>query len=397
MERVFRFRASESRQFADPTHNGVTTHYLLVPAKDIPSGIAYDANARAPNISKRVYKDILKSLQNADGSPENTFHLKNRGITIIANSVAKVQEKVFDVHIHPEESQGIVDGGHTYEIIQEAKRIEKTKGEPCLADKQLVLVEIREGVPSNWIVDISQGLNTSVQVKAMSLGNLAGHFEWLKQAIGDEPYAGEIAWSENDEGKHDAIDILQMMICLNIELFPPDKGVHPIIAYSGKQSVLNKYEKDQEAFRRMSAVLKDILRFHDMIHITGPQLYNKAKSSNKAGALKFVNYKSKRCNYPFAGVFEADHELERGAIFPILSAFRWYLRQEGANGEVQWVGSFENVKRAWERVGGKLMEATREQCADMSYNIQSVGKSKVHWSRMLEMVELDYYKNQKDV
>lgn len=393
MERVYRFRVMDSRQFPDPVHREITTHYLLVPARDMPGDIATDANARTPNTSKRIYKGILRSLQNLDDSPENTFHLKNRGITIIANRVVKVNQNEFDVHLDPEMSQGIVDGGHTYQIIQEAKQIEQTVGEPRLPDRQLVMVEVREGVSSSWVVDISRGLNTSMQVKEMSLDNLAGQFQWIKDIISDESYADEIAWSENEEGKHDAIDILRMMVCLNVQLFPLDSRTQPTIAYSSKQSVLDSYHKKPGSFKKMGSMLKDILSFYDTIQVSGPTLYNEFKRSNAVKSLKFFKHKPRFYNYPFAGVDEQDYELHRGAVFPILAAFRPYVCQATENSEMQWKGGFESVNRAWQGIGGELIYETDQSFKEMSDNIQTVGKSRLHWGKMLDMVRLHQQQN----
>ena len=67
--------------------------------------------------------------------------------------------------------------------------------------------------------EIAGGLNTSVQVQDMSLDNLEGLFEWIKDELKSEPYFERIAWKENQPGEFDARDIVSLLTKLNIYSF----------------------------------------------------------------------------------------------------------------------------------------------------------------------------------
>ena len=62
------------------------SHLFWVPAYTLVDGLSYDPNARKPNTRKHVYKKVDESLLNVS-CLENTFHLKNIGIVINADSV----------------------------------------------------------------------------------------------------------------------------------------------------------------------------------------------------------------------------------------------------------------------------------------------------------------------
>ena len=60
-----------------------------------------------------------------------------------------------------------------------------------------------------------------------------------------------------------------MMLCFNVALFRNDEEEHPIAAYEKKSTALKLFEKENGSFERMKPILKDILRFHDIVGETG--------------------------------------------------------------------------------------------------------------------------------
>ena len=194
------FRVAETRRVKHPIFSQIEKHHMLVKAVDLPEGIRKDANAReATGLRRMVYRDVQKSLMAEKSSP-GTFDLKNKGIVILAQSVTKRGEDMYEVKIG--DGQGIVDGGHTYEII-----CESNKGGNVPED-QYVEVQIRTGVPEDMITEISSGLNTGIAVKPHSIANLDGKFDWIKELVKDKPYHSRIAWRESDDGDYDVPDLL---------------------------------------------------------------------------------------------------------------------------------------------------------------------------------------------
>src|SRR5262245_53514822 len=248
--KTFVFPARLARRIPDPVFHdrfSMERHFLFVPVAKVPDDLPMDPNPRVPNIRRRVYKEVLESLLSADGM----FHLKHKGITLVAKSLEKHTEEGEDRYlVRLDEGHGILDGGHTYELIMEAKR----SGD--LPVDQYVKFELLTNVQPDMIPEIAGGLNTSVQVQDMSLENLSGSFKWLKEIIGKEHYFNKIAWRENEEGEFDARDLISLLTCFNVACFPNNvSDTQPVIAYEKKSSALKLFQDDQESFERLGPIV----------------------------------------------------------------------------------------------------------------------------------------------
>jgi hypothetical protein len=373
---AFVFRPFAARRIPDPNFKSnydAERHVFVMPVRAIPTDLPLDPNARRPNIRKRVYQEVKKILFNEEGEP-GTFHLKNKGITIIAESVTQKGDHEYLVKMR-RGVHGIVDGGHTYTLIAESI------DNPDLPETQFVQVEVRVGVPDQWIPEIAGGLNTSVQVQDMSLDHLAGRFAWLKAELKSEPYSNKIAWSENDPGEYDARDVLSLMLMFNTLLYPNDKDEHPVMAYEKKSLVLKAFEDDPVKFELMKPIIKDTLRFHDIVTKTARELWNKY-NGGRGGALAFME-KRERGQFPFIFTGEQSHyRLANGALYPILAAFRWYVVQDPTKGTLKWRDGFPALVDAWNEIGGELLKATHLESNDRGRNPNAIGKSRNHWANL---------------
>jgi hypothetical protein len=376
---TFELRPQLARRLPDPNFKniGIERHIFVVPSKTMPSNLPLDPNARRPNTNRRVYKIVEDSLLNRDCEP-NTFHLKNKGITIVADSVRQVQGNGAYEVVMISGKHGIVDGGHTYSLIQEHR------DDPELPDNQFITVEVLTGVPDHWIPDIAGGLNTSVQVQEMSLQTLAGKFEWLKMALKGQPFYPAIAWSENDPGEYDARDIISFLTMFNVALFPNSGDEHPIMAYEKKKTALDLYKNNQSSYERMKPILLEILTLHDRIRKDYVDIWNRTQGG-RAGNLAFSE-RRKKGKWDFTFIRErADFRMMTGALYPILASFRWYVVQEH-DGTMHWREEFTEVLKAWEGAAPSLLKATYDMSKQLGYNANAVGKSRPHWSNLHNIV-----------
>ncbi len=362
-----------ARRLPDPVYGNslkMERHLLFVPVRAVPEGLPLDPNARKPNISKRIYKDVERSLLEEDGSQPGSFHLKNKGITIVAESVEKLAEDQYQIIINS--GQGILDGGHTYELI--------CSHHADAPENQYVKLEVLTHVPVDWIVDIAGGLNTSVQVQEMSLNALAGKFDWLKDELKGEPYYSQIAWRENDPGDFDARDVIALLTCFDINSFSNEGQEHPVVAFSSKAQVLDRFNKSSESYQALRPILKNILHLHDTIRFTSREYWNQA--GGRFGRLGFVEQKKRgEFNRPFVGG-TAKSRLMNGALYPMLGAFRWMV-EAGPDGKtVGWRGGFDQVLEAWDRSAEDLMRITVQASQDLGGNPNTLGKSKNHWASL---------------
>lgn len=379
------FKTDYSRHYPDPLNKHYAPglfnieHYVfLCKAKGLPLHIPKDPNPRGQNTDREVYKEVRNSLLSRE---DLTFHLKNKGITILATSVDLSNDKQTAV-ITFMEGNGIVDGGHTYKIICENQ-------DEC-PENQYVKIEVLTGISSQMIDDIAGGLNTAVQVQVMSLANLTGRFKWIEQELSDMPYENQIVYRENTPGTYDVRDVVALLTLFNIEKYSEHSGTHPKLAYTSKKMSLDMYLKDEVSYQKLRPILKDILCLHDYVQIRGRDLYNK-KYAGKGAALAFFESRI-RGEYEFIFIGEQHKcRLFDGALYPILASFRFLVEQKPGNAVYSWkVGSFENVKKFFDVVGADLINLTKNTSDTRDRNPNAIGKDDNHWDNLYKTVALAY-------
>jgi hypothetical protein len=371
----FQFPSLYYRRLPDPNFKGVERHIMFVAVRDVPVDLPLDPNARVPNIRRSVYKEVRQSLMDSDGM----FHLKHKGITVIASAVEKKTENVYSVVIKP--GEGIVDGGHSYTLVIDPQTHDD------LPENQYVKFEILTNIEADWCADIAGGLNKSVQVQNFALDNLAGKFDWLKKLIAKEPYADRIAWRENEDGDLDARDLVSILTCFNIGKFPNAGGsdTQPVLAYEKKSAALKMYEDEAESYQKLKPIAKDIFRLYDTIRSEARNFWN--EEGGKFGALAFVECKKSGFLMPFTGE-QAEYRLMSGALYPILAAFRWMVEEDPNSGTYRWKGDFQRVIELWEESALELLKMTKQASEDLGYNPNAVGKNRGHWANLFARVAM---------
>lgn len=364
------------RRMPDPSIEGAYRHLFLVRAEDVPQGLPKSPNPRAQRIDRGIYKDVMRSLLNEEGT-ENTFHLKNKGITLLADQVREIDSSTFEVHFG--QDQGIVDGAHTYEIVLAGQERILESSENGAPVSQYVKLEVLTGVPQDLWVEIAGGLNTAVQVQEMSLANLKHRFDWIQELIAVEPYANRIAFKENEvEAAYDVRDIIVLLEMFNVIDYPNDGEEHPTKTYNNKGEVLDRYLADPDKYRQLAPILKDILYLHDHISLTARDKHN--ERGGRAGRLTFVDQKKRGAwEFVFTGK-QGPYRLNRAALFPMLGAFRWMVKSNGSGAE--WRGGFDQVLRIWDEAASELMRATQATSEEYGRKLTALGKSRNHWSTL---------------
>jgi AIPR protein len=376
------FRSQFARRIPDPVFRdqGVERHILFVNAREVPKGLPDSPNARVPNIRRTVYKEVRESLLSGDGK----FHLKHKGITLIASSVTKKGDsQVYTVTF--DKDQGLVDGGHSYQLLT-LDDLQKD-----IPENQFVKFEILTDVPSAWNADIAGGLNTSVQVQDMSLDNLKGDFDWLKKILKKEKYYSKIAWRENEDGDVDARDLVSLLLMFNVHLFKNDLGAgdtQPVIAYEKKSAALKMYEQDMrdggtKSFKKLAPIVRDIFTLHDVIGSDARYQWN--ESGGSFGNLSFVETRQTGFVMTFTGA-QVDYRLMSGALFPMLAAFRWMVEEK--KGEFAWRGGFDAVIRMWKKSALEMLQMTKQANDELGRNANAIGKSRNHWANLVARVAM---------
>ena len=390
--RVVQVAAKWSRRMQDPNFSGAETHYMLVPASELPDGLPLDANPREPNVNRPVYRDVSRSLRQEDDSIPGSFHLKHRGLTLVASAVTKSRAEhpdgldVFSLDFSGNGVYGIVDGGHSYEIVREANKAGATP------DDEFIKLEIMTGLDTESLVtDIAGGRNTSMQVQDKSLLDLNDEFQFLKDALASEGWAARVAWHEGQDGDVDVVDVIAAISCFDIASHP-NRNSHPVNAYRRKKSMLDRFQRDPDSYRRLSPVIRDILKLHDWIAFDSENRWQQvggvSGSGGKYGRLEMVeSVKPGRpeFEFPFLPSRHSAKRLRRPAVFPILASFRLLLVEDstavpiGQYQPVKWRKDFGEAMDLWEAAGGQLLRTFYEHWDSTGRDLHASGRSPALW------------------
>lgn len=380
----FTLNVRVARRLPDPLSNSTHAterHIFFVPVRSLPPGLPTDPSPRS---ARRwdIYKEVRASLLNQNCVP-GSFHLKNRGITIVARAVEKLEENEYEVHIGS--GQGVVDGANTYAVIREA-----------LADKsievpaqQFVKVEVITRLPETWVAEIANALNTSMQSQPDSMRHLAEAVGWLRDELADRRYFKSIAWSEEQRGDFDVKELLSVLTCFNTASYPNNGANHPVVAYDNRAVVLNSFEQDFKAaggraYKRLRPILREILVLHDVIQSEFPKFLR--QSTLPADGL-VESSGDKPFRFLFLGA-TGDERLARGPLYSILAAFRWLVDDDPTKEAVSWRGGFENVLRRWRELAPKFVQLSVERLREVEGGAEMLGKSVSHWGMLHREVAL---------
>ncbi len=385
--------------FSDPVTTGAQRRYIFyTPVLGLPTGIPLDPNPRAQDLNKLVWREIRKHLLNEEGvGTPNTFHLKNKGITIVASEV-RISDGKADIVFEP--GEGIVDGGHTYQLLLQAQQelLDLVDGKSNKRrPKQYVKFDVLTGLrPSLW-PEVSKGLNTSIQVQDYSLKNMEGKFDWLKELLATQTYRDDIAYRENEKKAYTVVDILAILDLFNARAFPNEGFDHPKRAYSGKKKVLKSYTLKPQQWESMRQLIPQILWFHDHVSMTAREIYNANNRGARGGKLVFIEQaKAGNQRFYFAGA-EGENSIMRSALFPILAAFRTQVEYNTRTDEYYWVDGFDSVKSLWSSTCSDLIKLTRKLSEELGRDVSYIGRSTSHWSNLHSLVAKKSVSHKKTV
>lgn len=367
---------------------GYRDYFAVVDIKHLPDLSDWrKINVRAPKLTGSVPKAIRDSVR---GNPE-MFLFMNRGIVLSVESVhfdnrtSELTITMTDRNLH-----GLLDGGHTYNILMEERG--------SLQLPQYVRLEILEGFSQEEVPEVVDARNTSNQVRDQSLMELQGHFEKLKQAIADRPYAELIAYKEyellDDQTPKpiDVREVIAILTCFDREHF--DERTHPINAYRSKAAMLQHFKDNPKSFDKIYPLADDILQLYDYIQLHLPDLYNKARAKGgdvtggKFGRLTGVTVHNgkRRAKLLFIGK-ESRYGVPAGFVYPMLAAFRALL--EDKSRRYGWGKSLDPFKLLQGQLGEMLAD-TIGNFALEAKNPSKTGKQPIVWQACYQAAQVVY-------
>ena len=184
----------------------------IVSINDLPSSISdwTDINPRDPKTKSGVSLKIRATLTD---DPE-WFLFKNRGLTLLVSSVDyNNKENIISLELSNKSIHGLLDGGHTFKVIQEY--LEELPEKEKEGINGLIKIEILEGIDElENAVKIVEARNTSTQVKPQSIEELNHNYDPLKEALKNEFYSNNISYKEyelDEENTQKTIDIKEIL------------------------------------------------------------------------------------------------------------------------------------------------------------------------------------------
>lgn len=370
------------KRLTDPSSSNIYHLEAYLPfseAVKLPLG---NANVRPASEKKEPVKEMLKTLEH---SPES-FHLKNRGITYLAEkfefdnsrksltvTVPYVDDDA-DAELVPK--FGIADGGHTHLVIR--KYIEAGESNDGETSDPFVRVHFVSGVRDQIVTDADMvdALNTSTQVRSYTLEEYQGEFDEIKEALRKADFdLNLVAFRENEEGKEwHILEILQRMACFLRERW---QVTQPVQVYKSKGKALEMYQSDRDEFRKLYGIIRDIITLPDYIE---SQLSSSDQVQKRSlSQLKCVKVLKKPKRRPGTS-FETMHELDLAGTLPISAAFRELLILKGN-------------KYAWRVDHKKLFNTCIEQLyqvlankSKQSRSVSALGSDQEYWVQCVPIV-----------
>jgi len=349
------------------------SYVAVVDVYDLPKDLDdwRSVNPRQPKINSQISKKVRESLIS---EPER-FLFRNRGLTIIASKVY-VSESEIIVEFLDSKIHGLLDGGHTFSIIQDIKG--NNESQQSLDDdstnlKATVRVEIMTGFHEvEEVVEIVESRNTSTQVKEQSIHDLLGKFDSIKSVLAAQYYSDRIYYKEYEidaTGRKKDIDIrkiLSYLVCLDKEAF--DFHQHPIFTYSSKAKVEEHFTKNIKRLEKYIPLLPKILYLKDLIQYELPEQHN--SQGGRFGALAGV--KEKATVLPFLGG-NSTYDFPESYVYPILSSFRLLLDTE--DDIVSWKYDPFDI---WDDTKPKFTSIVTDLAKEFQ-NPNELGKKKEAW------------------
>jgi hypothetical protein len=383
----FRLPTKNFRALQAP-HGSSKFGLFFMSTNDIPEDLWSwrEVNPREVNNKTAVFKAITGTLAQ---EPER-FHERNRGITIVANTLNyddKKQEVV--LMLSNKEVHGVVDGAHTLRAILDSQDADEP---PKTAS---VFIKVVTGIEASEIAEIAGGLNTSQQVDLKSLENLREHFDLLKRRLEGQPYADKIAYKMNEDKPVDVREVLYYLAVFDRSVY--DDKTHPVALFGRKEGIVRRFaEQAAEAegagnsFDILISKAPEILRLRDLIE---KRVLANVDGHYKAGRDSRMRSKHHKDN-PLVFLDETvDGRVPLGWIMPLLAAFRANVKWNKPKGSFSWIMDIDELL---ESCIEDLVVGIKEMHAQENSRPEYVGRNALAWRISYDVVSRAILQKQLD-
>jgi hypothetical protein len=365
---------------------------LTLAVNNMPKGFPYGPNARNADLKAKPAKAMLETLK----LEPDQFIYNNNGIMLVVGSlhVRRIEGGDFEVqmkYMEPDEDtedflgHGVLNGGHTYKALMHAIHGPHKKGEsyPSIHDAH-VQVTVAVGVDEECVANISRARNLSKAVPDYALKNLEGDWQQIEKYL-PQSYRKNVVFKPNEfeddpdgDPKYTVVDLVQRLALLNDVLFPFRKDSHPVAAYTGKSSLVSKWNDDK--YKDILPLLPDILWLEEKIMETHEALNGRSSSGKTIVITKVSGCSNKPSTLITGRTFKLT--VAPPFIMPVLAAFRLLIK------DGQWIDSKEQL---WEKYGPMLVERMWDTYKNEGRSsAASFGRSKSTWNTLTNMIAMQF-------
>jgi len=402
------FNVTEFRSLGDPSGR-LERNELLVPLSSYPGDFGLGPNPREPKMNSRVSKRIGETLEN---NPE-TFHLLNRGITVVAKDIQfdnKSKRVRLTLHEDDEEEEnfGILDGGNTNARIKNWRESldDSSELENTFVNMQ-VLIPQQNGDDSpgktvlDLLNDVKEARNTSVQVTEKSLADARKHFELLKDAVSQTPYADRVIWHEGQKGTIDALDLVGLLMIVYPRYTEDSGGDEPHLIYGHKAKSLDaflRYHHEHPAeLEAWIKCLPSLVTLFDKIQVELPTSYE--GKFGRINAVKIYDeskYEPGNKRYsktPFKSKFlesKMKYKYPVGYVYPVFAGFRVLMKVDEDAGDVVWK---KNPAVFWKNNGNSILQQFKPHMENAQFDSKKIAQSPTCYQAVRHAVT-DLYKDE---
>ncbi len=324
------------KRLKDPYSDHLYHLEAILPFREVVKLDRGNANVRPPDRHKPAYRAMVETVE----QDPQSFHVRNRGITYFCERFQYDNGKATLAVTVPaavnggddtdnDRKFGIGDGGHTFGVIEDTiKREADLRAQDDEWKEPHVRVHFIAGYKNTDIPieQVVEALNTSAQVRQVSLDEYANKFDELKKALTDSGFdINLIAFRENEDKEWTVEEIIQRMACFLKERWTE---THPASMYKSKSKALELYTNDNTRgeFQKLYPVIKDVITLPEYIQATLSEGdIVQRKSFSRLRAVKLLPKKWKRPGTQFP----TEHRLDLAALLPMAAAFRELLRVRG--------------------------------------------------------------------
>jgi hypothetical protein len=352
----FSIAADEYRVLPIPGYPDAKLGTCFVRVMDLPDKID-DWMKINPRVPKRdaegvVSGPVIKGIRSTLLERPTRMVMMNQGIFLMVESSDFTKgsggKGEVAITMTDYERHGLVNGGHTYAAIRaEIEELEELGDSDEAAARRRALqqahirLHILQGIDAAIVPDIAEGLNTSKQVDAASLANLAKRYEAIKEAMKHKPGADQIGYVQNENKELYITEVITILELFNGERFSDTK--HPSTLYRYSKKALDFFTQDQDSKPSPMDLLipktYELLMLADNIKLGVPDACERLGyqfGRTKVGArTRAASPEHRNTKLPFSEkVMKAT--VTNGWLFPLLASFRANLRWNLADRVCEW-------------------------------------------------------------